>query len=301
MGPRRTVCYWLSTFFQRTKRERQGTRSVRSNAAGIFAFVVLAFAITWTINLGLRPYLPLEARATLGMFGPALACVLVRVARKEGFDDAGLRLPKAHVIRWILVAYAIPFTALKSSAVLSGNLGLQRWDLFAGMDRMNMSAPVFWAVLAGVLTVVVALTTIPTFGEELGWRGYLQPRLSSWGGLSAAVVTGVIWGLWHAPLVIFEQRGLGKVSVPLGILMFVLLCIAWSICFAWLRIASGSVWPPAISHAALNVVTSAILAIFEPQNLVVGAPVGILTLLCFAVLGVWIIATGRLNSPRAEA
>ena len=45
-----------------------------------------------------------------------------------------------------------------------------------------------------------------TFGEEFGWRGYLLPRLAPLGGISAAIITGVIWGLWHTPVIVLECR-----------------------------------------------------------------------------------------------
>src|SRR5215472_17096199 len=60
---------------------------------GITCYIVLAFGISWAtwITLGALG-VPFTIRAALGMFGPALACLLVRLIRREGFSDAGLRL-----------------------------------------------------------------------------------------------------------------------------------------------------------------------------------------------------------------
>ena len=76
--------------------------SVRSSErvawSGIVLYVLLTFAITWSLLLILRGIgVPFAIRAMVGMFGPALSAVLVRLLRREGFGDAGLRLvPKDH-------------------------------------------------------------------------------------------------------------------------------------------------------------------------------------------------------------
>jgi membrane protease YdiL (CAAX protease family) len=57
-------------------------------------------------------------------------------------------------------------------------------------------------LLAQSLTVGVLVTTVPTFGEEFGWTGYLLPRLLPLGRWRAALLYGVAWGLWHAPVIV---------------------------------------------------------------------------------------------------
>jgi uncharacterized protein len=69
-----------------------GTAS-RPNWARIALYIVLAFGISWIIWIGLRALgVAFIVRASIGMFGPAIAATLVRLARREGFADAGLRL-----------------------------------------------------------------------------------------------------------------------------------------------------------------------------------------------------------------
>src|SRR5947209_1588504 len=60
---------------------------------GIALFIVLAFGISWVIWLGLAAVgVSFTIRAAIGMFGPAIAATIVRLIRREGFADAGLRL-----------------------------------------------------------------------------------------------------------------------------------------------------------------------------------------------------------------
>jgi hypothetical protein len=61
--------------------------------AGIALFIVLTFGISWVIWLGLAaPGVSFTIRVAIGMFGPAIAATIVRLIRREGFADAGLRL-----------------------------------------------------------------------------------------------------------------------------------------------------------------------------------------------------------------
>ncbi|MBI5095423.1 MAG: CPBP family intramembrane metalloprotease [Candidatus Hydrogenedentes bacterium] len=270
---------------------------VKRDWRGISGYIIAAFAITWTVLIGLRALgVGLEVRATLGMFGPALASVIVRLAGSEGFRDSGLHLPRPGTRHLFLAAYAIPFGALAAAAILSSVFGLQVWDMSAGVAAA-WSAWKFALALGAVLTIVVGLTMISAFGEELGWRGYLLPRLLPLGPLRASIIIGLIWGVWHAPLIVLDGRGFGKGHELIGLLMFVMLSTSWSIYLTWLCIRSDSIWPAVLSHATLNVVTSTIFAVFDPKDLIFGSPIGVLTVLCFLAVDAWLIATGRLNVP----
>jgi uncharacterized protein len=83
-------------------------------------------------------------------------------------------------------------------------------------------------------------------GEELGWRGFLVPEAcQAFGFLPGALIVGLIWALWHFPLL------LG--SVPLtGIVNFTVMVVGISVAFAWVRQKSHSVWPSTIMHGTHN-------------------------------------------------
>jgi membrane protease YdiL (CAAX protease family) len=107
-------------------------------------------------------------------------------------------------------------------------------------------------VLLQLLAVLLApvLNAVFAFGEELGWRGYLLPRLLPLGQWPALLVSGVIWGLWHAPVILLGYNYPAH-PVP-GVLMMVGLCVILGILFGWTRLATGSIWPAVIAHGALN-------------------------------------------------
>jgi membrane protease YdiL (CAAX protease family) len=116
------------------------------------------------------------------------------------------------------------------------------------------------AVLAGfAFTLLYALLISPlNFGEEWGWRGYLLPQLLPLGQWRALLLTGIVWGTWHVPLILL---GFDYPQHPLlGVLMIIGTCLIFGVILGWLRLASGSVWPAVLGHAAIDASAAAILA-----------------------------------------
>jgi membrane protease YdiL (CAAX protease family) len=109
------------------------------------------------------------------------------------------------------------------------------------------------SLLAAVAVPGVLVSFLGAAGEEIGWRGLLVPELTQWMGFRrAALVSGVIWGLWHVPLIVtgpYSQSGTPR-WFQVG--CFLLMVIFVAIAFAWLRMRSHSVWPTIMFHAAHN-------------------------------------------------
>ncbi len=102
-------------------------------------------------------------------------------------------------------------------------------------------------------TVGLLLPGLFAFGEELGWRGFLVPELYKHANFTkTALISGLIWSVYHYPLVIgFEAEELGVHTVYL-LLMATVGGIGLSTIMAWLRLKSGSVWTAVFMHAGLN-------------------------------------------------
>lgn len=92
-----------------------------------------------------------------------------------------------------------------------------------------------------------------TLGEELGWRGFLLPHLSRRYGFTAGCfVTGVIWALWHYPL-LFAFGFFERPNVVLQIGFFTIMVIGLSFVIGWLKLKTNSLWPCVLLHASHNV------------------------------------------------
>jgi uncharacterized protein len=89
-------------------------------------------------------------------------------------------------------------------------------------------------------------------GEEVGWRGYMLPRLTSIGVVGAMLLVGFLHGIWHLPILLttdfYHNTGNPWLVVPL---FLVTLTLA-GVFYGFLRLWTNSVWPVAIAHAAAN-------------------------------------------------
>jgi membrane protease YdiL (CAAX protease family) len=92
------------------------------------------------------------------------------------------------------------------------------------------------------------------FGEEVGWQGFLVPQLYKLGGFTkAAFLRGIVWSVWHWPLIIGGVYGPSSTPVLYKILCFTVTMTAVSFAFTWFRMRSGSLWTGVWMHAAHNI------------------------------------------------
>jgi membrane protease YdiL (CAAX protease family) len=283
---------------------------VRWGPVGVF--LLLAFALSWACFAGLRlAGVPFTVRALVGMFGPAAAALLTRRVGHEGLHGLGLRPRWGWAYLW---AYLLPILLLGAGVALTLAVGEQRWELLgnlrlaleAGLRRLppeaaaglrRLSGPLLGVQVAQTLTIGVLVNCIAALGEELGWRGELLPRLAPLGGAVAAVSVGVVWGLWHAPVIALDGYEFGLRSWAVAP-FFCLFTVPLGVILAWLRFRSGSVWPCVLMHATVNAVAGlAVLALSRPPSTLVGAPGGLLGVAPFWALAAWLVVTGRLRPP----
>ena len=111
-----------------------------------------------------------------------------------------------------------------------------------------------------LIGIAPLLNCVACFGEEWGWRGYLLPKVLEKRSVTFTILaTGVIWGLWHAPITVLGHNyGLGYPGWPM--LGIAAMCVFTTVCgcfFAWLTIRSKSCLPAVFAHGALNGCASA--------------------------------------------
>lgn len=104
-----------------------------------------------------------------------------------------------------------------------------------------------------IATAGMAGSCISALGEELGWRGFLVPQLAKvmpFGGV--ALTSGVIWSLWHYPLILLANYH-GEGPKWYSLMCFTVMVIGIAFLFAWMRLKSGSVWTGMFLHASHNI------------------------------------------------
>ncbi|MEV4324010.1 CPBP family intramembrane glutamic endopeptidase [Microbispora rosea] len=265
----------------------------------LLIFLGVAFGLSWLIALplwlgeGLGS--PLAGPIiTVMSFTPALGVLAVQLTHRgsaAGFREAtGLTMgPNRKRTIGLIVAgwLGVPLIAVVAT-VVSAMLGLVSLDFGrlsllrgavesatpAGADVPDLTL-VAASQVVGALTIAPLINSIVVLGEELGWRGWLLPRLAgSQGVLKALAVTGFVWGLWHAPLTLlgYNYPDIG----PWAALAFTGFCVLFGMLVGWLRLSSGSLWPAILAHGSLNACAGLPLLLgdaTEPPNmLVVGLP-----------------------------
>jgi membrane protease YdiL (CAAX protease family) len=277
-------------------------------------FCVLAFVISGSaaifiaLNGGLPGLAGVQGILILALWympGPALAHLLTRWITREGWGNLWMRPRFRQGWRAWLMAWFVPALLVIVGAVVYFILFPQYFDPTYGPVRTLLEQAVaagtplpFGPELLILIQVVQALVlapvlnALPTLGEEFGWRAYLQPNLMALGWRRAMLCMGVIWGVWHWPILALGYNyGLDYAGAPwLGMLAFVWFTTTFGIVLGWLTIRGGSVWPAVIGHGALNGI-AALPALFiqgEPNPLLGPLAHGLIAGLPVALLAVWL-------------
>ncbi|MBD8021474.1 CPBP family intramembrane glutamic endopeptidase [Brevibacterium gallinarum] len=168
--------------------------------------------------------------------------------------------PALRVLLFSMLAIGIVFVLTILAGLVAMLLGgfEPDWQMTAAREQLEatgLAMPLVLFVLLQIVQVVIA-AFVPNgvlgLGEELGWRGYLTAALRrrGVGTVAMIVVSGAIWGAWHAPVLLlghnFETRS------PITIPIMMIGCICVGAVFVWLRETSGSIWPAAIGHGGFN-------------------------------------------------
>lgn len=104
----------------------------------------------------------------------------------------------------------------------------------------------------GLFAVLLApaINMFPALGEEVGWRGYMMPRLKErFGLLNGRLLGGVVWGVWHWPLMLLVgyEYGTNYLGAPLlGLVVWCVVCFALNTLLDILYEKTECIWVPAL-------------------------------------------------------
>jgi membrane protease YdiL (CAAX protease family) len=208
------------------------------------------------------------------MLVPTLGSIVARVVQREGFADLRFRRGR-NVGRAIAVAVGLPFVVgavAYGSAWLTGLVGIEILPL--GM----------WAILFGLM---LALNLVLSTGEELGWRGYMLPRMVEAGVPAPVLVSSLVWGLWHVPLFLWGDFVHDGPSPIIATALLMGTTTALGYLLGRLRLDSGNVWPAVVLHIVWNTV---IQTGFDPASTGEGRALWIGETGIFTVLTVTVVA-----------
>jgi uncharacterized protein len=260
------------------------TRLTNTTKSIVFFAIALALALIAARQPGITPI--------VYMFTPLAATALMLfVVTRDGYTKAGwhsLGLQRLGLRGWGL-AVLIPLLALGGAYGVVWATGLADLVIPATLDGTPV---LFLPALAVLFIVKVTLTS--ALGEELGWRGYLLPRLESFGWGRAMLLTGLLQAVWHLPLIfsttLYHAEGSRFLTLPL---FFMSVTLIEGFFLGYLRLTTGSVWPASLAHAANNVFwdifTGFTVGATPLVSEYLAGESGILTLAAYALLIGWLI------------
>lgn len=190
--------------------------------------------------------------------------------------------------RWFLVAWFLPpiiafatigisllFPQVEYSSEMAGLLerfrGILPPETLEQMESQMAIFPVhpIWIALGQGLIAGITINAVAGFGEELGWRGFLQRELGYMGFWKSSTLIGIIWGIWHAPIIL-QGHNYPQHRIE-GVFIMIVFCLLLSPIISYVRLKAKSVIAAAILHGSLNGTAGlAIMVVKGGSDLLVG-------------------------------
>ncbi|MDO5728089.1 MAG: type II CAAX endopeptidase family protein [Actinomycetaceae bacterium] len=288
-------------------------------------YIAVAFGLAWLIALPLwfaeglnTPGFPLYALAMMAT--PTIAAIVVVLfVEKPPSTMRALGLtpltPVKRLIGYCLLAFVVIVALCSMALPVGALLGQYEADFtgFSGFEQIirgqlasagipELPLSIETMVMFQLLNIVIAsftINVIPALGEEIGWRGWLLPRLlNHFGAWSAIGISGVMWGIWHAPVILL---GYNYPDTPgwLALIAMTIMCTIIGGIIGWLRLRGGSVWPAAIAHSTLNA-AAGIYVLFMAEdtsvNTLHASVLGWTGWIIPAIVLILIVTTGRFHA-----
>src|SRR5215204_2611239 len=221
------------------------TKLTDTSKAAIFAVLVLCMSVGAALLIRFLELPQGYVMFTIWSFTPTVAAlIMLLVVTREGYSKEGWKSLGLHRLGlnvwWIAFGVTLLITVAASAVVWATPLAS-----FVVPEGGILNSLIQFLILVGVFALTFALA------EEIGMRGYLQPRLMSLGRTRALALVGLVFATWHTPLNLLTPIfpvGNKSISLPL----FYATVVAASFVYGYLRLYTGSVWPASLAHAVHN-------------------------------------------------
>ena len=237
------------------------------------------------------------------MWSPAFAAIVCgNIIKAENKDSGekikvgsllGFRLSK---IRYILLGIFIPLVYLLVPYIIY-------WKMHP--ENFAYNGVAFGVVLMDLLPITVIgifISLLSALGEEIGWRGFMLPALCErLGEVKTLFITGLIWSVWHLPLLAFGDYMEGC-PIWFKLPAFILCIVPVGIIAGYLTYRSKSIWPAAFLHAAHNNFDQAVFDVItrgDDKKYFV-SETGVFTIVCAWIIAIVLIVLLKKNTGAAE-
>jgi membrane protease YdiL (CAAX protease family) len=221
----------------------------------VFALFIALLSAPGALSMAAGRSVYTEGRllALVLMWAPGISGILVKWIFYRNLAGIGWCPGK---FRYSLFAYACPlFTAgcVYGCVWWSGNATFSPEPFLVSLrEQLGQPAITLFQAFVWFGTIGVVISLLSAIGEEIGWRGFLVPLLAKNYTFSAVVwISWAAWYLYHVPIILFGGYHSHE-PLLFNLIVFAILLFALTLILTWLRLVSGSIWPPALFHAAHN-------------------------------------------------
>lgn len=212
----------------------------------IISFLIICFALSSIFYYLIIAHEVLELTYIL-MWCPGVAAIIVSLMYHRGENALNFRRCQ---LKYALAGIGLP--------LVYWGISYGIYLLIYGQEAIIGNMPLTLIQMPSTLLMYLALYFITAMGEEIGWRGYLVPKLNEiFGFKKGALVCGLIWAAWHLPL--FVAGYMSDIPLWYQVPVLLLLCISLSYPMFYLSIKSKSMWPGILLHFVHNFVSQLLL------------------------------------------
>lgn len=223
----------------------------------IFLFLVLLAIFSSIWYYAILKLNPTSIYIGALMLSPALAALITLKIKRRPISSLPWNLKE---LKYLRLAYLTPVFYITLAYTLVWILGFGNilnehtiidWTQELGLENDNSSFVLLLMIFL-LATVGVVKNIGSTVGEEIGWRGFFifeLRKVLSFTGVS--IVSGLIWALWHWPLILLMYNGSGDVIFHLTV--FTIMILGMSVILAYYTFKSKSLWPAALYHSVHNI------------------------------------------------
>lgn len=274
-----------------------------SLAVCLFSWAMAAVA-HWGFGMGAETPVGLMVFSTLYMFFPMLTALVLQAIDKEKFNHTSLvnfKLKWSWLVAWLLPVLMV-FVCILINGMMPGvSLQYNAEQLITQyhipeeqqeMVREQLNALPAWLMivimLGSGLMAGVSINALAAFGEEYGWRNYLVGALRGVKFWKAALFIGIVWGIWHFPLILM---GHNYPNEPYwGVLLMVVVCILLGVIELYFVLKAKSMIVAAIMHGTVNALSGVVIYFTLGGNDFLNGMPGLAGFITMAltILGIWI-------------